>query len=193
MKLYGLTGGVGMGKSTIAGLLRSRCVPVVDTDDLAREVVAPGQPALLEIIAAFGSSLVDSTGQLRRAVLAELVFADPEARRALEAITHPRIRQLWQQQVQTWRQQEFRVGVVVIPLLFETGAETEFDRVICVACTDGAQRERLRSRGWSQVQIAQRIQSQMPIQEKLARAQFGVWTEGELAVSEQQLAKIIPP
>lgn len=192
MKLFGLTGGVGMGKSTVAGLLRERGVSVVDTDDLARQVVAPGQPALAEIIAAFGADFVASSGQLQRQKLAEVIFADPTARRTLEAIIHPRICELWRQQVADWREHARQVGVVVIPLLFETGAEFEFDAVICVACSAAAQRDRLLMRGWSESHLLQRIHSQMPVEKKLAQSQYVIWTEGEVAVSVAQLTQIIP-
>src|ERR1035441_6505066 len=101
MKVLGLTGGVGMGKSTSAQLLRDRGVRVVDTDDLARQVVEPGQPALAEVLAVFGPEIVGPDGRLRRNELARLVFADPAARRQLEAILHPRIRVLWRAQVET--------------------------------------------------------------------------------------------
>ena len=90
MKLVGITGGVGMGKSACTQLLRARAIPVVDTDELAREVVEPGQPALLEVQRLFGSDILDSTGRLRRDLLARRVFADPDLRKQLEAILHPR-------------------------------------------------------------------------------------------------------
>src|SRR5437870_9527621 len=93
MKLLGLTGGIGMGKSTCAQLLRSRDIPVVDTDDLARTVVEPGQRALAEIRTAFGPQVIDKEGQLNRGELARAVFSDPAARKRLESILHPLIRE----------------------------------------------------------------------------------------------------
>src|SRR5512147_2761685 len=103
MKVLGLTGGIGMGKTTAAKLLRELGVPVVDTDDLARQVVQPGQPALAEVLTAFGPQIARPDGQLRRDELARRVFADPAARQRLEAILRPPIRALWRAQVQTWR------------------------------------------------------------------------------------------
>src|SRR2546422_610712 len=125
MRVLGLTGGIGMGKSTSAHLLRSRSIPVVDTDDLARQVVEPGQPALAQVQSAFGQNIIAPDGTLRRDDLARLVFADPSARRTLEDILHPPIRQLWRAQIETWRAEGRTVAVVVIPLLFETHAEQE--------------------------------------------------------------------
>src|SRR5688572_18378743 len=103
MKLFGLTGGIGMGKSTSAGLMAKRGVAVVDTDLIAREIVEHGQPALAEIAATFGRTLIDAEGRLRRSALAEIVFAPPEKRTQLEAILHPRIRERWAVQVGQWR------------------------------------------------------------------------------------------
>src|SRR5437879_3055472 len=102
MMVIGLTGGIGMGKSTSAALLERQGIPVVDTDVLARQVVEPGQPAWVEIQKAFGNDIVDNAGRLRRKELARLVFADVERRRQLESILHPRIRELWLAQVEQW-------------------------------------------------------------------------------------------
>ena len=191
MKLLGITGGVGMGKSTCAQLLRERGLALVDTDDLARDVVAPGQPALAEVRAAFGGDVIDSAGQLRRDVLAKLVFGNDAALKQLEAILHPRIRERWQAQVAQWRREGKPVAAVVIPLLFETQAETGFDRVICVACSAGTQRARLRARGWTDEQLHQRIAAQMPVEEKLLRSHYVIWTEGSVTVHAQQLDHIL--
>src|ERR1700691_1213810 len=99
MKLCGLTGGVGMGKSTAAGFFLQLGAHLVDTDELAHELVEPGQPALAEIRQEFGSNLMAADGRLKRNELARLVFADAGARKKLEAILHPRIRERWQAQV----------------------------------------------------------------------------------------------
>src|SRR5437899_8502578 len=96
VKTFGLTGGIGMGKSTAADLLRKRGLPVVDSDVIARQAVEPGQPALAEIRQLFGAEMVGDDGRLRREELARRVFADAESRRKLEAILHPRIRAVWQ-------------------------------------------------------------------------------------------------
>lgn len=191
MKLYGLTGGVGMGKSTTDKLLRERGVDVVDTDLLARELVEPGQPALGEILASFGGDMVDAAGRLRRDELARRVFSDAAARRRLEEILHPRIRLLWQRQVESWREQERPRGVVVIPLLYETDAAPLFDTVICVACSAATQRERLKARGWDEGQINQRIGAQWPAEKKMELADYVIWTEGDFDAHARQLERII--
>ena len=191
MKLLGLTGGVGMGKSTCTELLRQRNIPVIDTDQLAREIVEPGQPALLEIQASFGPELIGSDGRLRRDLLAAKVFADSESRRVLEGILHPRIRQLWMNQVKSWRATQLSLGVVVIPLLFETHAETECDAVVCVACSPASQKARLQSRGWTEEQSQQRIAAQWPTEQKMSKANYVIWSEGSLEIHAAQLDKIL--
>ena len=192
MKVLGLTGGIGMGKSAAAKALHHRGVPVVDTDVLARQMVEPGRPALQEIRQAFGDQMIGPDGRLRREELARIVFSDPAARLQLENITHPRIRESWMQQIELWRLERRPHAVVVIPLLFETGAERELDATICVACSATTRRQRLAERGWTAEEIHQRIAAQWPIDRKMARADFVVWTEGGFDVLADQLARIIP-
>ena len=191
MRAFGLTGGVGMGKSAAAGWLRSWGVPVVDSDELARQVVEPGELALAEIRKAFGDEFIGPDGQLRREELARLVFQDPEARRRLEAITHPRIRAGWQTQLEQWRQIQVPLAFAVIPLLFETGAEAQFDASVCVACSPRLQKHRLLSRGWSPAGAQQRIDAQMPIERKMALATFVVWNDGTQQTLAAQLERIL--
>jgi dephospho-CoA kinase len=191
MILIGLTGGIGMGKSTTASFLERLGVPVIDTDLLARQIVEPGQPALAEVQRAFGDSVVDSDGRLRRDEVARIVFADEARRRQLEAILHPRIRELWRAQVEAWRAERRTIGAVVIPLLFETGAEKEFDVIVCTACSAASQRRRLEARGWSAAQIEQRIASQLPAQKKMNLSRFVIWTEPPLEIHAAQVGRIV--
>lgn len=181
-----------MGKSAAAELLRARGVPVVDTDDLARQIVEPGQPALGEIQKTFGNEIIGADGRLDRDRLAGVVFADAAARARLEAIVHPRIAQLWHDQVQAWRKEGRPLGVVVIPLLFETGVEDEFDSVVCVACSAETQQKRLLSRDWTTGEIARRNAAQLPVDQKIARSHYVVWNEGDLDLMAEQLSRIIP-
>ena len=192
MKTFGLTGGIGMGKSTAADLLRRRGFPVVDSDVIAREIVEPGQPALAEIRQLFGREILGDDGRLRRDELARRVFADASARRKLEEILHPRIRAVWQSQLQSWRAEGRPAAIALIPLLFETDASRHCDATICAACSAKTQRQRLRKRGWNDEQIDQRIAAQLPIEKKMLLADYVVWTEGPLDVHEGQLARIIP-
>ena len=191
MKVLGLTGGIGMGKSAAAQLLCERGIAVVDTDLLARQVVEPGQPALAEIQKLFGNEILAPDGQLRRDKLARRVFADVAQRKQLEAILHPRIHALWLAQVDAWHAEGRPVAVVVIPLLFETNSEPQVEATICVACSAATQRQRLHGRGWSAEQIELRINAQFPVEKKMALADFVVWTEGSLDVHAAQLERIL--
>ncbi len=192
MRILGLTGGIGMGKSAAADWFRGRAISVVDSDVLAREVVAPGQPALAEIARTFGAAMLDSSGRLDREEMARVVFGDPEARHQLEAITHPRIRALWKTQLETWRAAGHPVAVAVVPLLFEVNAQKEFSVTICLACSAWTQRRRLLARGWTPEQIEQRVRAQWPIEKKIDLADYVVWTEGGLDVLAAQLERILP-
>jgi dephospho-CoA kinase len=191
MKLIGLTGGIGMGKSTAGDLLREWHVPVIDTDSLAHELVQPGQPALEEIKKRFGSTIISHDGRLRRDELAKVVFSNPEALRALESILHPPIRNRWSAEAQTWREQGHSSGVVIIPLLFETECAASFDEIICLACSHGTQWERLHQRGWSNTEIKQRIDAQWPVERKMTASHRVIWTDTTLEVHAAQLKRVI--
>ena len=191
MRVFGLTGGVGMGKSAAAKLLAERNIAVVDTDLIARQIVEPGQPALRELTVEFGAAILGSDGRLIRDKLAKIVFADEEARRKLEAVLHPKIRAAWLHQVELWRADNKPVAVVVIPLLFETDAAAYFDATVCVACSLKSQEERLKARGWIMNQIEQRRRAQWPIDKKMLCSDYVVWTEGSLEVHAEQLGRII--
>jgi dephospho-CoA kinase len=191
MKLLGLTGGIGMGKSVAARLLQERGVPVVDTDVIARQVVEPGEPALAEVQAAFGTDVIGPDGRLVRAQLARIVFANPDARRTLEGILHPRIRDIWHKQVDQWKIEGRPIGVVVIPLLFETDAVRHFQAVLCVACSAGTQERRLRERGWAGEEIRRRNRAQWPVERKMLAADFVVWTDTTVEVHGAQWKKVL--
>ena len=191
MRVLGLTGGVGMGKSACADLARQRGVAIIDTDVLAHQIVEPGQPALDDIRQAFGAEILTPEGRLRRDELARRVFTDPEARLRLEQILHPRIRALWRAQVETWRAAGRAIAMVVIPLLFETNAQTELDATICVACSSATQRARVAARGWSAEQLAQRVAAQWPIEKKIEQSNFVIWSEGSLELHAAQLTRIL--
>ena len=177
-RVLGLTGGVGMGKSTAARLLKKAGLPVVDSDGLAREAVQPGTEGLAEIADEFGEGFLKPDGSLDRDKMASTVFQDQAARKQLELIIHPRVRAVWENRIEQWREQKRPVGVVVIPLLFEVGVQDSFDAVLCVASTASTQRSRLRGRNWSDDQIAARIAAQMDIAQKMDLADHVLWNEG---------------
>ena len=190
-RVLGLTGGVGMGKSTAARLLKKAGLPVVDSDDLAREAVQPGTEGLAEIADGFGEEFLKADGSLDRDKMASTVFQDEAARKRLEAIIHPRVRVVWENRIEQWREQKRPVGVVVIPLLFEVGLQDSFDAVLCVASTASTQRSRLRVRNWSDAQIAARIAAQMDIAQKMDLADHVLWNEGTPEQLGEQLKGIL--
>jgi dephospho-CoA kinase len=132
--VVGLTGGIGSGKSTVAGMFQQLGIPVIDADAIAREMVAPGQPALEEIIAAFGPQSLDASGGLDRMRMRKLVFSDPALRRRLEAILHPRVRR---EIIARTRSIRSPYCIVMVPLLLEANQQDLVDRILIVE----AQRE----------------------------------------------------
>jgi dephospho-CoA kinase len=192
MKVCGLTGGVGMGKTTVAQLLADRGLKVIDADNLARQLVQPGQPALQEIKTTFGDLVIAADGRLRRDELAQIVFADAAALLKLEAILHPRIRDAWLAQIETWRRAGVPLAVVVIPLLYETKAEPHFDKIVCTACLPPTQSERLLARGWTPPHIDRRLAAQWPVDKKITRSNYVLWTEGGLDSLARQVDLLLP-
>jgi dephospho-CoA kinase len=191
VKLFGVTGGVGMGKSTAGQILEQRGVAVADTDLIAHRLTEPGQPALSNIAQRFGPAVLSADGRLNRAALARIIFADAGARADLEAILHPPIRAAWEAEAQRWRAEGRDCGAILIPLLFETGAAPRFDAVICVVCTETSQWRRLRLRGWTDDQILQRLAAQWPVERKMARSDFVVWTDTTLEIHAAQLERVV--
>ena len=187
----GLTGGVGMGKSTASQLLYERGFQVADSDQIARTLVEPGKPALEDIVKAFGAEVLQDNGELNRKKVAELVFSDDSMRLKLEGILHPLIRETWQLRLNEWAAANEQLGVAVIPLLYETECEMHFDKIVCIACSTGEQRARLRLRGWSDLEIDQRIKAQLLIEEKMNRADYVVWTDGAIDTHAKQWDELI--
>ena len=172
MLVVGLTGGIATGKSLVAEKLRSLGAAVVDADEAAREVVAPGRPALEEICARFGDGIIKPDGTLDRPALARLVFHDGSARRDLEKIVHPRVFERMAEAVSRARQTNPEgVVVLVVPLLFETGYDHSVDRTAVVVCRPDQQVERVMKRdGLSSEEAMARLSAQWPIEEKRRKA-----------------------
>ena len=187
----GLTGGVGMGKSTASQFLNDLGFKVADTDDIARKLVEPGKPALKDIVKAFGKEVLQDNGELNRKKAAEIVFSDDSKRLKLEEILHPLIRENWELRLNDWSLENEKLGVVVIPLLYETECERYFDKVVCMACSKDIQRQRLRQRGWRDLEIDQRIKAQLLIGEKMRRADYVVWTNGAIDTHAKQWDELI--
>lgn len=176
MRLIGLTGSIGSGKSTVAQRLRELGVPVLDADEYARE----GAVVLkAEICQAFPE--VCQGGEIDRAALGRRVFADPEARERLEALIHPYVRRRMREETEKALRQGHQVVMHDIPLLFETGREADFAGVLVVAAPTELRKARVMARsGLSEAEFLARDQSQMPQEEKVRRATWVIWNEADL-------------
>ncbi len=165
--LIALTGGIGSGKSTVASEWVRLGAIEIDADQLAREVVEPGQPGLAALVAEFGEQVLDATGQLNRAKLAEISFSDPGTRKKVESLLHPLIQELAAQRTKLNSQ-----GVIVytIPLLVETQSPLRFDKVVTISCPESIRIERLLARGMSREDAIRRIASQATDAEREARS-----------------------
>ena len=184
----GLTGGIASGKSTVARLFGALGVPVIDTDVLAREVVAPGQPLLAQIAARFGANVLAPDGSLDRATLRALVFADPAARADLEQLTHPAIRALLEERSAALGGQ---YQILVIPLLVETARRTPVDRVLVVDCSEALQIRRLQARDGSTLEQArQMLAAQASREARLAAADDVIVNDGDLGAVRDQVAEL---
>lgn len=186
-----LTGGIATGKSYVLDALRRRGIPCLDADTLAHGVMAPGTEASAALAARFGDVLAEDGG-VDRAKLAPIVFSDPAARRELESIVHPAVYRAIEAGLRAFEVIDRPpFAVADIPLLFESGHERDFDRVIATVCAESTQRERLRLRGLSDEAIDQRLAAQWPAQEKARRAQIVISTDGTFAETDAQIEQAI--
>ncbi len=190
MRVVGLTGGIASGKSTVSAMFRALGANVIDADQVARDVVEPGMPAIAEIARRF-PGVVDASGRLDRAALAARVFSDPAERRALEAIVHPRIRE----EVARRTEALARAGVDVVlydaALLIENGLHRGMDGVVLVAAPEPVQRERLATRdGLDEAAITARLAAQLPLADKRAHATWVVDNGGSLDETRAQVRRI---
>jgi dephospho-CoA kinase len=177
--LFGLTGGIASGKSTVAARLRARGVPVIDADELAREVVAPGTDGLAAIVEAFGAGMLEPAGALDRKALARIAFSDDTARRRLNAITHPRIAQRTAERADELGRVGEPLACYEAALLVENGVADMFRPLVVVSCPEAVQIERIRSRDESsRADALARIAAQKPLAEKVAAADFVIDTNG---------------
>jgi dephospho-CoA kinase len=171
VRIVGLTGGIATGKSTFAAELRARGAPVLDADALARAAVAPGTPALAEIVRVFGPSALGPDGALDRKGVAAIVFSDPAARRRLEAITHPAVRRAMFEESARLAAAGHDLVFYDVPLLYEVGLDRELDAVVVVHAPRAVQRARLVLRdGLSDADADARLAAQLDVEEKAARA-----------------------
>ncbi|MGE5459737.1 MAG: dephospho-CoA kinase [Solirubrobacterales bacterium] len=190
MLLVGLTGGIGSGKTTVARMLEERGAVVFDADVLARDAIGPGTPGHDRVVERFGPNVLAPGGDIDREALASVVFADPAARRDLEAIIHPEVRRLFAESTEEFRDTD-AVVVFSAPLLVETGMHTAFEVLIVVSAPVETQVDRLlRDRGMSEPAIRGRIGAQLPLEEKAEVADILIDNEGTLEELEGQVERV---
>jgi dephospho-CoA kinase len=191
IKLVGLTGGIGSGKSTVGKMVQRLGVPLIDADQLAREVVQPGTPALAEIAREW-PEVIAADGTLDRRRLGAKVFAEPAARQRLEAITHPRIQERMRQQVTALAAQGHRLVFYEASLLVEAGRASEFDTLVVVTATEEQQLARTMARdGSSHEHALARLRAQLPLSEKQKLATHLIDNSGDLAATEAQVKALV--
>jgi dephospho-CoA kinase len=184
IRVFGLTGGLGSGKSSVAAHYRARGLAVIDADALARSVVAPGSPGLSEITAAFGRAMLQPDGSLDRARLARHVFGDAAARERLEQITHPRIQALRDAEVAALAAAGEPLACYEVPLLFEKGLERGLRPVVVVVVPEELQIERaMRRDNAPEAQVRARLAAQLPLAEKARRADHVIDNSGALSAT----------
>ena len=182
MHLFGLTGGIASGKSTVAARFRLRGLPVIDADELAREVVAPGTDGLRALVEAFGPGVLGPEGALDRRAVAHIVFADDAARGTLNAITHPRITRLGMERAARLGAAGELLACYEAALIVENGVADMFRPLVVVACPEDVQMTRLLSRDRASLEDARaRMRAQKSLGDKVAVADFVVDTGGTLA------------
>jgi dephospho-CoA kinase len=192
MVVVGLTGGIAAGKSTVAQMFREAGIPVICADELAHDAVKPGKPALEEIRQAFGPDVIDESGQLDRPAMANRVFRDPEKRRLLESIIHPRVAEEKDRRIAEFESQGHTVVLVDVPLLYESGWQNAFDLIVVVYAPRSMQEQRLVVRdGMSEDDARARLDAQMSIEEKKKLADRVVDNSAGLQHTRDQVMSIV--
>jgi dephospho-CoA kinase len=183
----GLTGGIATGKSMTLNHFQQAGAAGIDADELAHQALAPDTPTWGEVVSTFGKEILNKDRTVNRPKLGEIVFADERKRAALNGIIHPAVGKMWMEGIaELERKGVAQIAVVSIPLLYEVAAETQFDCVVVVACSEETQLTRLRQKGLSEPQARARIGAQWPLPMKMDRADFAIWNDGVLAVLHQQ-------
>jgi len=190
--VFGLTGGLASGKGVVAARFSRRGLPVVNADALAREVVVPGSEGLAAVVAAFGTEVLAEDGALDRKALGRRVFADPDARRRLESITHPRIQAAKRARLSALEERAEPLACYEVPLLVEVGLTEELRPVVVVAATEAHQIERaMRRDGMSEADARARLSAQLPLARKIAVADFVIRNDGSLAEAEAEADRVL--
>jgi dephospho-CoA kinase len=186
-----LTGGAGSGKSTVARMFKELGAPVLDADDAAREAVKPGQPAWENLKRSFGPEFFQENGALDRGKMARLAFSDAEARQTLNAILHPEIIRIIKERLQQLKEKGVKLVIVEVPLLFETGLQDGYDRIIVVYADPAQQMHRLEGRDERDAaEIAGILAAQWPLEKKRQLAHYVIDNRGSLEDTKKQVKNV---
>jgi dephospho-CoA kinase len=191
MRVFGLTGNIGSGKSTVAAMLREVGIPVLDADRIAREVTAPGGPAYQPLVEEFGPGILGPDGGIDRGKVAEIAFSDPVRRSRLEAITHPAILEAMRAALARLAREGHPAAVVEAALIHESGRKGLFEAVISVRCDPSVQRRRLALRGeLTREQAAARAAAQMDAEEKARASDYVIDNSGTPEDTRRQVLRL---
>lgn len=192
MHVFGLTGGLASGKGVVGARFAARGLPVINADELARAVVVPGSEGLRAVVEAFGTVVLDDGGGLDRKKLAARVFADPEARRRLEGVTHPRIRALMHQRVAELAKRGEPLACYEAPLLIEVGIAEEMRPLVVVAASEAEQVARAQKRDhMSETEARRRISAQLPLAEKVRVADYVIENDAGITDAEAAADRVL--
>lgn len=190
--ILGLTGGIATGKSTVTGMLRERGIPVIDADQIAREVVEPGKPAYEAIVRHFGREILLEDGQIDRKALGEIVFSDETQRQKLNAIVHPEVRRVMREEAEAAEAGGAPIVFMDIPLLFESKLQHMVEKIVVVYAPADMQLARMIERDELEEEQAQkRLRAQLPIDQKKMEADFLIDNSTSREETERQVEKML--
>jgi len=185
----GLTGGIACGKSEVAAILAINGVPVLDADAVARGLLNPGEEVFDRVVHRFGSAIMAPDGTINRTALGRIVFRDGGARADLNALMHPEV----YRRIDQWMREHLARhprAVAMIPLLYETGDPSRFDRILVVAADEALMIHRMMQRGWTRAESEARLAAQMPLAEKVKRADAVIWNNDDLAALKTRTMEV---
>lgn len=178
--IIGLTGGIATGKSTVSNIFRKQHHPVICADKIAHEVVRPGKLAYKKIIKVFGDKILLKNKTLNRSKIAQDVFTDPKMRRKLENALHPEVQKEMRRLIALYKKQNHKIIFLDVPLLFEVGLDKICDHTLCIAATQSQQIQRLnKDRKMVRAEALKRIRAQMPLRDKIKKADSVIWNTGD--------------
>jgi dephospho-CoA kinase len=190
-KVFGLTGNIGTGKSTVAWMFEELGVPVIDADEIAHEVIAPQTPAWKQIFEHYGKTVLLADDVIDRKILAQIIFQDQEERKFLESVIHPHVKKEIEQRVIKLSRNGHPFVIAEIPLLYEAGWEKLFDAVIVVRCNEEQEIERCSQKfGFDREETLLRLRAQYPLERKVAAADRVIDNDGGLEETKVQVTRL---